>query len=167
MGIRLCCVRFWYEVLVLQFGTDRRRKKSTLETASPNGLKLRNKDDESAIAPLLPNTSLALLRLCGKYLQLLLLLRPVAFDVLVCISHLFEFYIYSLCKFFAPDLVSMVRWCKGRGLWTRGSMKLERVMEGFSWQRLILHFFHPIFLKWLCFPLKSRDGPGDQFEVIV
>ncbi len=27
--------------------------------------------------------------------------------------------------------------------------------------------FPSYFLKWLCFPLKSRDGPGDQFEVIV
>ncbi|CAG0914202.1 unnamed protein product [Notodromas monacha] len=73
-------------------------------------------------APLLPNTSLALLRLCGKYLQLLLLLRPVAFDVLVCIAHLFEFYVYSVCKVFAPDLFARVRKVEGEVLSESGQV---------------------------------------------
>ncbi|RZF38465.1 hypothetical protein LSTR_LSTR011955 [Laodelphax striatellus] len=54
--------------------------------------------------PLLTNTTLTVLRHCGKYLQMSRLLRFIAADVFVCLIQLFEYYLYSVHYFFASDL---------------------------------------------------------------
>ncbi|XP_042224394.1 syndetin-like [Homarus americanus] len=46
------------------------------------------------------NTTLTILRLIGKYIQMMKLLQPIAFDVMICLSHLFDYYLYSVFMFF-------------------------------------------------------------------
>ncbi|XP_034238333.1 syndetin isoform X2 [Thrips palmi] len=54
--------------------------------------------------PLLTNTTLTVLRHCGKYLQMSRLLRTVAMDVIICLSQLFQYYLYAVHAFFTTDL---------------------------------------------------------------
>jgi hypothetical protein len=56
-------------------------------------------------APILTNTTLMVLRQCGKYLQMSRLLRPIASEVIVCMSELFDYYLYAVHAFFTTDLV--------------------------------------------------------------
>ncbi|KAJ9592435.1 hypothetical protein L9F63_015851 [Diploptera punctata] len=56
-------------------------------------------------APILTNTTLTVLRHCGKYLQMSRLLRPIACEVIMCMSQLFEYYLYAVHAFFTSDLV--------------------------------------------------------------
>lgn len=51
-------------------------------------------------AAIVTNTTLTILRLFGKYIQMMRLLQPIAFDVMVCLSHLFDYYLYSVFTFF-------------------------------------------------------------------
>ena len=50
------------------------------------------------------NTTLMVLRLLGRYSHLMKLLHPIADDILLGMKHLFQYYIYSVDKFFRPDL---------------------------------------------------------------
>lgn len=54
--------------------------------------------------PLLTNTTLTVLRHCGKYLQMSRLLRTIAMDVIICLSQLFQYYLYAVHSFFTADL---------------------------------------------------------------
>lgn len=54
--------------------------------------------------PLLTNTTLTVLRHCGKYLQMSRLLRTIAMDVIICLSQLFQYYLYAVNAFFTADL---------------------------------------------------------------
>ena len=58
-------------------------------------------------APILTNTTLTVLRHCGKYLQMSRLLRPIASEVIMSMSQLFEYYLYAVHAFFTTDLVSV------------------------------------------------------------
>lgn len=53
---------------------------------------------------LLTNTTLTVLRHCGKYLQMSRLLRSITSDVLFCLKQLFEYYLYVVSTFFAIDM---------------------------------------------------------------
>lgn len=55
-------------------------------------------------APILTNTTLTVLRQCGKYVQMSRLLRPIAFEVIVCMSQLFDYYLFAVHTFFTEDL---------------------------------------------------------------
>lgn len=55
-------------------------------------------------APILTNTTLNVLRLFGKYMQMMNVLKPVAFDVLICMSQLFEYYMFAVYIFFATNM---------------------------------------------------------------
>ncbi|CAH1237851.1 VPS50 [Branchiostoma lanceolatum] len=55
-------------------------------------------------APILTNTTLNVLRLFGKYMQMMNVLKPIAFDVVICMSQLFDYYLFSVYSFFATDL---------------------------------------------------------------
>ena len=46
------------------------------------------------------NTTLTVLRLIGKYIQMMRLLQPIAFDVIICLSHLFDYYLYTVFALF-------------------------------------------------------------------
>ncbi|KAJ4430694.1 hypothetical protein ANN_19285 [Periplaneta americana] len=55
-------------------------------------------------APILTNTTLTVLRQCGKYLQMSRLLRPIACEVIICMTQLFDYYLYAVHTFFTADL---------------------------------------------------------------
>lgn len=59
-------------------------------------------------SPILSNTTLSVLRLCGKYLQMCRLLKPIALDVIKCMCQLFDYYLYNICHFFTADLVRLI-----------------------------------------------------------
>lgn len=69
------------------------------------------KEKHSSKAPILTNTALSVLRQIGKYLQMSRLLRPIAFDIIMCMTQLFDFYVYGVHRFFAADLVSIQAIC--------------------------------------------------------
>lgn len=58
--------------------------------------------------PLLTNTTLTVLRHCGKYLQMSRLLRTVAMDVIISLSQLFQYYLFTVHALFTADLVSNI-----------------------------------------------------------
>lgn len=64
------------------------------------------KDKHNSKGPVLTNTALTVLRQIGKYLQMSRLLRAIAFDIIMCMTQLFDFYFYVVHSFFAGDLVS-------------------------------------------------------------
>ena len=51
------------------------------------------------------NTSLMLLRLCGKYTHLMKDLKPIASDVFRAMTQLLDFYVIAVYAFFTKDLV--------------------------------------------------------------
>lgn len=56
---------------------------------------------ESDIA--LTNTGLTLLRLTGRYMNIMCLLRPISHDVVKALTELFDYYFYAVYCFFALD----------------------------------------------------------------
>ena len=62
-------------------------------------------------APILTNTTLTVLRQCGKYVQMSRLLRPIAYEVIVSMSQLFNYYLFAVHTFFTADLVRRYRQC--------------------------------------------------------
>uniref|UniRef100_A0A6A7G7D6 Syndetin-like n=3 Tax=Hirondellea gigas TaxID=1518452 RepID=A0A6A7G7D6_9CRUS len=65
------------------------------------------------------NTSLAILRLVGKYLRMMKLLQPIAYDVFVCLTQLVHYYLYTICHTFGLR--------SGNGLSSRLSGLLQRI----------------------------------------
>ncbi|XP_014777198.1 syndetin [Octopus bimaculoides] len=49
------------------------------------------------------NTSLNILRVIGRYMKMMNILKPIAFDVISCMSQLFDYYMYSVYIFFSSD----------------------------------------------------------------
>ncbi|KAF5276706.1 hypothetical protein FQR65_LT16233 [Abscondita terminalis] len=88
------------------------------------------KEKHNYKAPILTNTSLSVLRQMGKYLQMSRLLRPIAFDIIQCMTQLFDFYIYVVHLFFASDLT-----VSSSSLYT---LKLNATLKRIS-DNLILH----------------------------
>lgn len=57
--------------------------------------------------------------LAGKYMQMMNILRPIAFDVIHCMSQLFDYYLYAVYTFFGRnDMVSPI-------LHTPGARRME------------------------------------------
>eukprot|EP00731_Ephydatia_muelleri_P034617 Em0068g12a len=57
--------------------------------------------------PILANPTLTVLRLFGNYMQIMTVLEPIAFDVLECLSQLFDYYLYAIYDVFARDMLSL------------------------------------------------------------
>ncbi|EEB14977.1 conserved hypothetical protein [Pediculus humanus corporis] len=55
--------------------------------------------------PIVANTTLTVLRLCGEYLQMCKLLKPIALDVILSMCQLFDYYLYNVYHFFTKDLL--------------------------------------------------------------
>lgn len=55
--------------------------------------------------PCITNTTLNVLRVFGKYMQMMNVLKPIAFDVVICMSQLFDYYLFSVASFFAPEVM--------------------------------------------------------------
>lgn len=56
--------------------------------------------------PIITNTTLTVCRLFGKYLQMMVVLQPIAFDVIICMTKLFDYYLYAVYTFFAAEVES-------------------------------------------------------------
>ena len=86
-------------------------RQDTIETrkisSSESSVNLQNASDEfemdgesGADGPFLANTTLSLLRMFGRYLNFMKLFKTIAFDVLICLNQLFDFYVWSVYNFF-------------------------------------------------------------------
>uniref|UniRef100_A0A2K6V334 VPS50 subunit of EARP/GARPII complex n=1 Tax=Saimiri boliviensis boliviensis TaxID=39432 RepID=A0A2K6V334_SAIBB len=78
----------------------------TEETNFDQTLKSRKKSDYSlnkVNAPILTNTTLNVIRLVGKYMQMMNILKPIAFDVIHFMSQLFDYYLYAIYTFFGRN----------------------------------------------------------------
>lgn len=62
------------------------------------------REKHNSNAPILTNTTLSVIRQIGKYLQMARLLRPIAYNIIMSLVQLFEYYLYSVHEFFAKDL---------------------------------------------------------------
>ncbi|XP_067934677.1 syndetin-like [Watersipora subatra] len=74
--------------------SSRPKRKSMLREKSMD-------KDRRVNAPVLTNSSLTVLRQFGKYMKMMTLLEPIAFQVINSMSQLFDFYFYTVYKRFA------------------------------------------------------------------
>lgn len=58
--------------------------------------------------------------LTGKYMQMMNILKPIAFDVIHCVSQLFDYYLYAVYTFFGRN--DMVQY-----FWSIRAMKLRHL----------------------------------------
>ncbi|CAL1535105.1 unnamed protein product [Lymnaea stagnalis] len=81
--------------------------------------------------PLITNTTFNVLRVMGKYLQMISILKPIAFDVISCMSQLFDYYLYTVYSFFGQDSVSvdLINPQSDRSINTRLFTTLQRIRE--------------------------------------
>lgn len=85
----------------------------TRKITSENYVNLQNAPDEFDMdgecgtdgegLPFLANTTLSLLRMFGRYLHFMKLFKTIAFDVLICLNQLFDFYVWSVYHFFGTS----------------------------------------------------------------
>lgn len=61
------------------------------------------KIEGGSVLPLLANTTLSVLRLFGRYIHFMHLLKTIAFDVLICLNQLFDYYLYAVHKIFGTS----------------------------------------------------------------
>ncbi|ELU05654.1 hypothetical protein CAPTEDRAFT_184136 [Capitella teleta] len=61
------------------------------------------------MAPIITNTTLNVCRLFGRYLQMMTVLKPIAFDVTICMSQLFDYYLFSIFTFFGSEAEAVSR----------------------------------------------------------
>ncbi|PIK49553.1 putative coiled-coil domain-containing protein [Apostichopus japonicus] len=92
-------------------------KKRTMETLYSRG-------------PTLCNTTIKVLRLYGKYMQMISVLKPIAFDVVLCMSELFDYYLFSIYSFFASDVSDGSALGVNSKLWTT----LKRISDNITQQ---------------------------------
>ncbi|XP_052286176.1 syndetin-like isoform X2 [Dreissena polymorpha] len=71
------------------------------------------------------NTSLNIFRVLGRYIQMMRLLKPIAFDVVTCVAQLFDFYLYAVYLFFGQELGTM----DNRNINIRLKTTLHRIEE--------------------------------------
>ncbi|XP_046842734.1 syndetin-like [Xenia sp. Carnegie-2017] len=76
--------------------------------------------------PVVTNTTLNVLRLFGKYMQMMNVLKPIAFDVVICVSQLFDYYLFAVQRFFCPFIMDE---SKSYDLSTKLSTSLKRIKE--------------------------------------
>ncbi|XP_051527045.1 syndetin isoform X2 [Myxocyprinus asiaticus] len=77
-----------------------------VKSVSRETLRSRKRSDYNlnrANAPILTNTTLNVIRLVGKYMQMMNILKPIAFDVIHCVSQLFDYYLYAVYTFFGRN----------------------------------------------------------------
>ncbi|KAL4225130.1 hypothetical protein ACF0H5_015823 [Mactra antiquata] len=73
------------------------------------------------------NTSLNVFRVIGKYIQMMRLLKPIAFDVMSSMAQLFDFYMYSVFIFFGTSLLQSTM--DDRHINTRLRSTLQRIHD--------------------------------------
>ncbi|XP_002918285.1 syndetin isoform X1 [Ailuropoda melanoleuca] len=85
---------------------DEQTGDAPVKSISRETLKSRKKSDYSlnkVNAPILTNTTLNVIRLVGKYMQMMNILKPIAFDVIHFTSQLFDYYLYAIYTFFGRN----------------------------------------------------------------
>uniref|UniRef100_A0A3Q4BWP6 Uncharacterized protein n=1 Tax=Mola mola TaxID=94237 RepID=A0A3Q4BWP6_MOLML len=85
---------------------DEQTGDASLKSVSRETIRSRKKSDYSlnkTNAPILTNTTLNVIRLVGKYMQMMNILKPIAFDVIHCVSQLFDYYLYAVYTFFGRN----------------------------------------------------------------
>ncbi|XP_060052207.1 syndetin [Erinaceus europaeus] len=85
---------------------DEQTGDAPVKSVSRETLKIRKKSDYSlnkVNAPILTNTTLNVIRLVGKYMQMMNILKPIAFDVIHFMSQLFDYYLYAIYTFFGRN----------------------------------------------------------------
>uniref|UniRef100_UPI003AACF482 syndetin n=2 Tax=Centroberyx TaxID=88664 RepID=UPI003AACF482 len=85
---------------------DEQTGDAPLKSVSRETIRSRKKSDYSlnkTNAPILTNTTLNVIRLVGKYMQMMNILKPIAFDVIHCVSQLFDYYLYAVYTFFGRN----------------------------------------------------------------
>ena len=81
-------------------------KQSEANNNHVNEVKVSNGESDNSEL-IMTNTTLNVLRLFGKYMQIMSILRPIAYDVLLCMFQLFDYYLFTIYKFFAKDMLIM------------------------------------------------------------
>uniref|UniRef100_A0A674PDU6 VPS50 EARP/GARPII complex subunit n=1 Tax=Takifugu rubripes TaxID=31033 RepID=A0A674PDU6_TAKRU len=85
---------------------DEQTGDAPLKSVSRETIRSKKKSDynlNKANAPILTNTTLNVIRLVGKYMQMMNILKPIAFDVIHCVSQLFDYYLYAVYTFFGRN----------------------------------------------------------------
>ncbi|KAM9097634.1 syndetin isoform 2-T2 [Sarcophilus harrisii] len=85
---------------------DEQTGDAPVKSVSRETLRSRKKSDYSlnkVNAPILTNTTLNVIRLVGKYMQMMSMLKPIAFDVVHFLSQLFDYYLYAVYTFFGRN----------------------------------------------------------------
>ena len=88
----------------------------------------RRRRSTEKIPPIVTNTALTVLKLCGKYLHMMQLLSPVAFDVMLCITQLFDYFLYTIHLYFVQSMVGtmciLIKLpCHGTVVWGQSIIK--------------------------------------------
>ncbi|XP_062265898.1 syndetin isoform X2 [Platichthys flesus] len=85
---------------------DEQTGDAPLKSVSRETIRSKRKSDynlNKTNAPILTNTTLNVIRLVGKYMQMMNILKPIAFDVIHCVSQLFDYYLYAVYTFFGRN----------------------------------------------------------------
>ncbi|XP_030056373.1 syndetin isoform X2 [Microcaecilia unicolor] len=85
---------------------DEQTGDAPVKSVSRETLRSRKRSDynlNKVNAPILTNTTLNVIRLVGKYMQMMTILKPIAFDVIHCMSQLFDYYLYAVYTFFGRN----------------------------------------------------------------
>ncbi|UJR36882.1 hypothetical protein I4U23_029595 [Adineta vaga] len=78
-------------------GENERKGRSTHRTRS-------RYNDEKNGSTIVTNTTLNVTRLFGRYMEMIEMLKPIAFDVIICMTQLFDYYLYTVYTSFACDM---------------------------------------------------------------
>uniref|UniRef100_A0A8C7ZVM9 VPS50 EARP/GARPII complex subunit n=1 Tax=Oryzias sinensis TaxID=183150 RepID=A0A8C7ZVM9_9TELE len=104
------CKALWEVMLSYHRTMQWHEEQDKQETTPPPGHNMthlcKKKSDyclNKANAPILTNTTLNVIRLVGKYIQMMNILKPIAFDVIHCVSQLFDYYLYAVYTFFGRN----------------------------------------------------------------
>ncbi|KAK2140314.1 hypothetical protein LSH36_1395g00066 [Paralvinella palmiformis] len=73
----------------------------------------------------------------SKYMQMMTVLKPIAFDVIICMSQLFDYYLYAVYKFFATDSEMLEE--NERSLSSKLRTTLKRIHDNL----IVNEFSHP------------------------
>ncbi|CAI8049390.1 Syndetin [Geodia barretti] len=108
------------------------------------------RSSSSTRGPLLANTTLTVLRFFGHYMRMMNVLKPIAFDVLECLSQLFDYYLFGVYDFFVKDLEYLP---DNTQLSSKLLTSLKRISESF------------IIASEEMTPMASHSTTDDQFKV--
>ncbi|KAL8602932.1 hypothetical protein ACOMHN_057242 [Nucella lapillus] len=100
-------------------------KSTGRHSSNSSGRSRFHRSSSRSPGPIITMTTLNVLRVVGKYLQMISVLQPIAFDVISCMSQLFDYYLYTVFSFFATDRIS----AEDRSINSRLGMTLKRIHD--------------------------------------